>query len=197
MVTAGMSLTTPTLVNLSGEGSSQSARYFTNSPDSFHVSTGFIDVDFQIPLRLDFGLGLTIGNLLLTADVGYQDWTEARIDDRGIKDLDLEPIFREVIDFKIGAEFIIPRTPFRLRGGYAQLPFPLEYLQADRIGGNQLQQADVTLDRRLVAVGAGGLLGKIMTFDLAYQWTVNERSIPTLVDHRTTQRFLLSAKYRF
>ena len=193
----GLSITTPTEVNLSGDGIQQVTEYYNNSPDSFEVLTGIIDVDYQIPFRFDGGVSFSPKHVLVTFDVSYSDWTQARLNDLRIFDDDFRSIFREVWEIRAGVEVLLPRTPVRLRGGYARLPYPLEYLQADRIEGDSITRATIDRESQLFAFGAGALIGQVLTLDLAFEYLSGKRAIPSLTDERTQRRLLLSGSYRF
>jgi hypothetical protein len=91
----------------------------------------------------------------------------------------------------------VPRLPLRVRAGYAHRPYPLRYLQGDRIDGDSFDPATIEDNRRVVSFGAGTLVGRVMTIDIAFERTTGMRSLPTLIDDRVTERYLLSASYRF
>ena len=204
----GLSVSTPTLFNLAGDAIQQTAEYFFNAPDSFTTEAFAIDTDYQIPFRIDGGISLSTNSFLIAADVGYSDWTQAKINGFQLKDSNLQPVFREVVDYRVAAEVAIPRIPLHVRGGYAYLPYALPYLQADRIAGDAIEKVSETTDaywrgpsqspaRQMVTGGIGLLLGKALIVDLALQYGMGERSIPTLVDKRETIRFVMSGSYKF
>jgi len=87
--------------------------------------------------------------------------------------------------------------PVRLRAGYAYRPYPLRYLQGDRIDNDSFERVAVDHNRHVVALGAGALVGRVMAVDAAYERTTGTRSLPTLSDERVRERYVLSASYRF
>ena len=192
-----IAVSTPIPINLSGNAIQDDALYFFNSADSFYTDAFFIDTDYQIPFRIDGGVSVNVGPALVALDVGFSDWAQATINDIQLKDADLNAVFREVVDVRIGSEVTIPNTPLRVRGGYARTPYALKRLQADRITGDQITVARINTERQLVSLGAGVLVGAVLTIDAAYEHHMGERQIATLLDSRTADRFLISASYRF
>jgi hypothetical protein len=193
----GLSISTPTPIKLRGDAIQQTAEYYFNAPDSFTTEAFAIDTDYQLPFRVDGGVSFSTNSFLIAADIGYADWTQAKINGFQLKDSNLRPVFREIVDYRVAAEVALPWIPVHVRGGYAYLPYALEYLQSDRIAGGALVKADINTERQMVTGGIGLLLGKALIVDLALQYGLGERSIPTLVDKRETIRFVMSGAYRF
>jgi hypothetical protein len=197
MVHFGLTVSTPTPLNLSGEAIQDVATYYFNATDDFGTEAFAIETDLQIPFHVDFGASVTSDYVLLALDVGYTDWTQATINDVQLKDGNLQPVFREVVDVRVGAEVLIPKTQVRVRGGYAYVPYALEFLQADRIVGDAIEKASIDTERQIIAGGVGALLGDALNVDAAFEYHLGQRSIPTLTDDRKTTRLVVSAAYRF
>lgn len=193
----GFAVTTPIPINLEGGAFTQTGYYFYNDQDEFYEEQFFIDTDYKIPFRFDAGLALTFQNLIIDFDAGYSDWAQTEANDVRLKDENLEPVFRSVLDLRLGAELIVPGTPLRLRAGYALTPYALDQLQADRITGADIQEAEIDTERQTAAVGAGFLLGGVFMFDASYEYQTGTRSIPSLLEERISQRVTLSGSYRF
>lgn len=194
----GVSFTLPTWVKVSGEGTAEITEHRDNAPDSFEIVPVSFDDSYLIPFRLDIGLAMTWKRLLLEFDFGYADWTEAAINRKRFRNPgSLTTTFREVFDYKIGAEYTLGWLPLRLRAGYAWLPYPLDGLQNDRIDENDLVKAHVDQERQRVAVGLGGLIGQTLTVDAALSFTDGSRSTDSMQDERASYRFVLGAAYRF
>ena len=114
---------------------------------------------------------------MLEFDFGYSDWTEAAIDRKRFRNPEtLDATFREVFEYKVGAEYTFYRLPLRVRAGYAYLPYPLAYLQNDRIDENDLTKAEVENERQRVALGLGGLIGEVLTIDAALSYADGRRT---------------------
>ncbi len=194
----GVSFTLPTWVKVSGEGTAEITEHRDNAPDSFETIPVSFDNKYLIPFRLDIGLALTWKRLLLEFDFGYADWTEAAINRKRFRNPGtLTTTFREVFEYKAGAEYTLGWLPLRLRAGYAWLPYQLDALQNDRIDENDLVKAHVDRERQRVAVGIGGLIGQTLTVDAALSFTDGSRSTASMQDERASYRFVLGAAYRF
>jgi len=198
LIQGGITFTTPIWLNLKGNGIYELTKYQDNQVDSLRTRPTESNEDYMLPFRFNFGLSFHPGNFLFAAEVGYTDWTEASINRKRFRGgANLETTFREVFDFMIGAEYTLSWIPARIRAGYAVRPFPLEYLQADRIDNNALTKVEIIKNPTDITFGLGGLIGKMLTVDAVYTITEAERQIAGLNDKRTSQRFALSAAYRF
>jgi len=209
IVRLGLSVATPTRLSIDGRGDQETAAYYPSSPDTFRVDTGEIAVDYTIPFRFNGGVAIFLSNVMLTGELGYSDWTEAKVDGKSIKDENLAPYFTEVFSWSLATEVTLPRVPVRLRLGYQQLPYALEYLNGDRMAplkrryivgldpDDAYQKAEVTEQRHVIAGGIGVLIGTSFTFDLSVEESRGERRIPTMNDRRTSRRGALTAAYRF
>lgn len=205
-LTCGMVVTTPTWINLDGSFDTTEIYYYENSFDSLAETTGLIEeVSYRLPFQIDFGVAVEPTDFLLwSLDFGYADWSETTVEKVQLKTACPEgvpckrsPVFREVLNIRTGIEATIPGVPIRFRGGYAYLPYPLEHVQSDRITNDALEKADVTTERQLFSLGAGGLVGTVLALDVAFVYTTGERSMQTLEYGKTSKSFLLSASYRF
>ena len=199
-------VTTPIPLSLHGDAYQEVTQQYNNSPDEFLQDSFIIDSDFQIPLRVDAGVGFSTKYLTLAADATYQDWGQTEIQGFQVKDRNLESIYAQIVEVRVGGEVMIPLTPIRVRAGLAYLPYGLEYLESDRIApvndevpdATTLKEAEVEFpSQRLASVGAGILLGNVLTIDGALELMLGEREIPTLLDERERWRFVLGGAYRF
>ncbi|MCK4774590.1 MAG: hypothetical protein KAT30_07380, partial [Candidatus Krumholzibacteria bacterium] len=188
LIQGGITFTTPIWMNVKGSGVTEITEYRDNDLDSFEKIPTDIDDSFLLPFRFNFGLSFHPGSFLFAAEVGYADWTEASINRKRFRGgSQLETTFREVFDYKFGAEYTMPWFPVRVRAGYACRPFPLEYLQADRIDQNALTKAETVRNPTDLAFGLGGLIGDMLTVDAVYTFTESERKIDNLTDKRTSR----------
>lgn len=193
----GFAIATPVPITLQGDALQTELQYFYNAPDSIYEDAFVIESEYQLPYRVDFGVAFTSTYLIVSADAGYTDWTQAEVFNGNIKDSNLQPVFQEVLELRAGAELRVPFVPLALRAGYGYLPYPLEYLQADRITGDQIREADVSTERQLLTAGIGVILGRAVAVDAAAEYTVGGRAIATLEEDRSSYRLLLSGSYRF
>jgi long-subunit fatty acid transport protein len=198
MFVIGVSFTPPVWVKMSGGGSADTTVIEDNNVGSYEETQVWFEEEYLIPFRIDLGLAVTYRRLLVEFDFGYSDWTEAAINRKRFRNPDtLEPTFREVFEYRLGAEYTFNRLPLRLRGGYAYIPYPLAYLQQDRTVENDLTAATVVSERQLVAVGLGGLIGKVLTVDASLSHTSGTRATEAIEHERSAYRFALTAAYRF
>lgn len=200
LLSGGVAFTAPTWIKLKGRGIKEITVYVENATDSFEE----IDVDFTdeylLPFRFDVGAAFSRRPVVLTAQLCYSDWTEAAINRKRFRDGEtLEATFRETLDYRFGAEVTLPWWPVRARAGYAYLPYPLAYLQADRIEDNEsgMTKATVDTEQRRLTCGLGVLISNMLTLDASLSQTYGKRSIDTLIDERKSYRFVLTAAYRF
>jgi long-subunit fatty acid transport protein len=194
----GVSFTTPVWGKVKGGGTAELTEHVDNAPDTFEKSTVSFENDYLLPYRFDLGLAVTMRRLLVEFDFGYSDWTQAAIDRKRFRNpVSLESTFREVFEYKVGAEYTLGRLPVRLRAGYAYLPYPLAYLQQDRIDKNDLTKVDSVTERQRLTAGLGGLIGKVLTVDASLSYTTGKRATTAMEDQRSEYRFVLGAAYRF
>jgi hypothetical protein len=193
----GLAIATPVKINLKGTAYEENAYYYVNSEDEYYAEQFYIDSDYKLPLRVAAGLSITPPHLVLSFDAEYVDWRQTESNGVQLKDENLNAVFREVLNLRLGGEILVPVIPVRLRAGYAIIPYALEYLQADRISGDSIQKADIETERQLATVGVGILIGRVLSLDASYERQIGKRSIESLIDERTGDRLILSGSYRF
>jgi len=198
LLSGGISYTTPVWMKIEGSSVVEIVEHRDNAPDNYTESRAPIESEYLLPQRVDVGIVFSPSHALLAVDFGYADWTEAAIDRKRFRDSNtLETIFREVFSVRVGVEGDLPWLPLRIRAGYAYRPYALDYLQADRIDNDALTTATVNGERQQFAFGLGGLVGDMLAIDGAYSHVRGERSLATLEEERTSDRFVLTASYRF
>jgi long-subunit fatty acid transport protein len=193
----GATVSTPVWISLEGNALQEETYYYDNGMGDFYKTNFAIDMDLKLPYRIEAGACYTPADFLVACDVGYADWSQSSINKVRLRDENLNPVQRKVVDVRVGVEYSLPQAPIWLRAGYAYVPYALDHLQADRIDGSLLTKASIDKEKQIYSLGAGVLAGRVLTLDAAYQYISGERSIPTLEDARVQHRFLLSASYRF
>lgn len=193
----GLAVATPVKINLKGSAYEENAYYYVNSEDEYFDEQFFIDADYKLPLRAAAGLSFTPPHFVVSLDAEYTDWRQTESNGVQLKDENLNPVFREVLNLRLGGEVLLPVIPVRIRAGYALIPYALEYLQADRISGDSIQKADIETERQKATVGFGVLIGRVLSIDASYEHLIGKRTIQSLVDDRTNNRLILSGSYRF
>lgn len=104
--------------------------YYDDIPDSDYVAkdAGYSEFDLTTPFVFSGGISWTFGNLLLSGDFDYTDWTQMEfrntyadlLQENTIIKEDMEP----TINFRVGAEYEVPNTDLMVRAGFAYLPSP-------------------------------------------------------------------------
>jgi len=199
LVLVGVAYTSPTWIEARGERLIEVVEHVENSIDRFTQIYEPVSATYLLPSRLDFGVALTLPWLSVAGEMAYTNWMEAAADQRRFRAPNLETIFREVFDVRVGAEATLPWAPLRLRGGYAHRPYPTTFLQEDRITNDidGLVKARVDNERHDWAGGLGLLVGRVLTVDAAATLTSGARSAEHVTDRRESWRYLLTAAYRF
>lgn len=194
---AGLVFTTPVSLSARGSGDTETLEYIENGVDRFVRSFGTVSADYLLPFRVDIGVSGEWRGVLAEVDVTWSDWTEAAIDGRRLRNRELQTMFREVYDVRAGLEWMLPWIPARVRGGYALLPDPLVFVQPDRVDIEDLEPAETVEERHQWTVGAGGLVGSVLTLEAAFTYTAGERAIESFSLRREAQSFIVTAAYRF
>ncbi|MBN1825890.1 MAG: hypothetical protein JW958_06450 [Candidatus Eisenbacteria bacterium] len=169
------------------------------------------DEEFTYPWWFGLGASYAARGVILAADVRYSDWKELKNDVEG-REVYRRPYYRSTTSYAVGAEFLVPWFPLRLRGGYRYepVPFRLTYWPLsdndidESIVGRDPDEIDVAYDqeRRVYALGAGYLVGEQLSVDLAWETGAYKRVIegpdPDLYrEERDSDQFLLTMGYRF
>jgi len=196
-VQAGLVFTTPVKLRARGTGLIESSEHIDNGIDTFYQSFGSVTADYVIPFRVDVGLSGEWSGVLAEVDVTWSDWTEASIDGRRLRDRSLQTMFREVFDLRAGLEWRLPWLPLRVRGGFARIPNPLLFMQPDRVDSDDLERAEIVEERHQWSVGAGGLIGRVLTLEGAFTHTAGERATEHVTHRKESQSFVITAAYRF
>lgn len=139
--------------------------------------------DREIPWAFNFGIAYTQKMFVIAADVNYMDWSETFTPD---PELNEEQLYDEVLRLRVGGEFIVPNSPMRLRAGF--YTDPLAY-----------QGTKINDDRAYFTCGAGFILDRVFTIDLAYvggSWERFNQDHGYLAE-TTSSRFFLTGSYRF
>lgn len=171
----------------------------TSNPARKHSFTASNEYSVNSPWTFGFGASLyVLPNFLLAGDIEHTDWTQIAWDDN--PDLEkrnsqLQSNFRATTSFRFGAEFDIPSTDVRVRGGYSMTPSPYKgdpssFDQTMITGG-----AGIFLQRNIVLDGAIGY-GSYKSFRNQYSFPgitnssrTDESIVTTLVNVTVSYRF--------
>lgn len=173
----GLTVETPRFLNLEDTYSTTLQAFYDQVPagatrTSYESSLGEGNFEYRLRTPFVFSLGLSyeIPMLIVSADIGYTDWTQLKYSDDG--DF-LEPTNRIIKSeltqaFKgaLGAEFHIPGTVLTLRGGYAVEQSPYKYKLS-----NPDQKTNFDDAKKTLTFGIGAVLRKSVSIDAAYRLT--------------------------
>jgi long-subunit fatty acid transport protein len=175
------------------------AEYYTTSSEPDTTGFGVYEVD--IPFRLGAGLAVARKSFLVSIDAVYTDWTQIDVADLVAPDAS-ERSYRETLEIRLGAEYFLPLTfPIRLRAGYQRQPLPYRLILTDSSQSEVIPpRATIDHDRDYFTFGAGFLIGKTITLDVAYMHGGFERSAPQgggrYVEEETDRRMLATMTLR-
>jgi long-subunit fatty acid transport protein len=165
----GVSIKTPTVYTVKETFGTT----FISTPDFGTATTiGAADEasnEYEIvtPWVLGAGGSVTLGNLLVSADAEYTDWTEFEFRNANSDILALNRLLRETLhatlNFHGGAEYLMQERGLRLRGGFIYKPSPYQNDPAE-------------YNQKYITAGLGIPLGGSTMLDVAYAhgwWETN------------------------
>jgi hypothetical protein len=196
----GVSVKTPTWYSISETYTSDGASYF-QVPDSLGYSsytdktTSQTDYNIQTPFVFSAGASYSIGDLMLTGDIDYTDWTQMSFSNADpavlLNNTDIKDRFRATTNLRVGGEYEIPGTGgLRLRGGYAFLPSPYR---------NDISGAD----QKYITGGLGFIVDNTVALDFGYahgSWSTSHAqyySAPATSEDIKTNTIIGTILYRF
>lgn len=193
----GFGVKTPTSFRVKEDFSTNGTSYFDNG-DSFNdLSEGSGEYDVNTPWVFSAGASLVLNDLVLAGDVEYTDWTQLEFDNANpdliAKNRDIKNLFRGVANWRIGAEYELPRSGIRIRGGFIYNTSPF-------------QNDPSSFDQKYATAGLGILLGGSTMLDVGYArgWWKTYRSNysvpdggPIVDEDITTNNFLMTLSFRY
>ncbi len=190
--------TTPTAFETEVTTVSEVTRQVDNDVGSFERTTTTTTTDYKTPYYLEGALAMPLArSLLLTAQVGYADWSQATIDEQRLITTTHQSVMRSVVDIRAGAEWSASRWPLRVRAGFALARRAVGFLEADRIDYDRLQPIASESSSARYSVGAGYLLGRAIAIDLAVGYARGERVSTTIGDTRHATSVSIGCGYWF
>ncbi|MBP6672728.1 MAG: outer membrane protein transport protein, partial [Bacteroidetes bacterium] len=136
---------------------------WTPSNPSRKYSTPVSTNEYSVSSPWTFGAGgslYILPEFLLAADIEYTDWTQIEWTENPYlekRNSLLQSEFRSVISYRIGAEFDIPSTEVRVRGGYSMTPSPYK-------------NDPSSFDQTMFTGGAGIFLQRNVVLDAAFAY---------------------------
>jgi len=126
--------------------------------------------EIDLPLRFSGGVSYApsgrFAGLLLSVDATYSDWQEVdydgplRMDNRDFA-------YRPTTDLRVGAEYAFSAAPVRVRAGFIRQPLAYKPIVTNLFYG-EYEEARIETDRHYWTVGAGVLVDRSLTIDVAY-----------------------------
>jgi hypothetical protein len=176
LVSVGVTARTPQRITLEGRDR------ISESDGDCYITSQRIDDNYDIPYSIGLGLGITPPNAIIGFDVAFTDWNELDYPNKQPDDI----LYDATTDIRVGAEYLVPVVPLRLRAGYAFVPLALNVFEIEK-------------DRQRISFGAGTIVEGTLTVDAAWQRTSFEREDrqASYSEKRTRDRLILSFAYRF
>ncbi len=138
-----------------------------NNPARKHSATATNEYGISSPWTLGAGVSLyLLQEFLVSADVEYSDWTQAEFTDEPVlekNNIQMQSNFRATTGYRIGAEFDVPSTDLKLRGGYSVSPSPYKNDPASFDNTTITGGFGLFLQRNVVLDGAAAF-GSFRTF---------------------------------
>ncbi len=153
---------------------------------------GYYEYYLTHPFVFNAGLAFRTRTFLVEANIGYADWTQLEYDgDFDLEQLnrDLKNSYDEAINFRFGAEYILPQYGLILRGGYKHEPLPFSgFFPANRI----------EKDRNSFSIGASYLVDRVAMLDIAFARASYEleNGDLSLAQKFTSNKLMFSVGYR-
>lgn len=191
-------LTTPMVIETNATIVTETTEQVDNDVGSFTRETTNQPTKYKTPYGVEGTLSIPVSPaLLLAAQVGYADWSQATIDDQRLINSDLESVMRSVLNVSAGIEWSLPRWPLRVRAGFTHARRSAGYLEADRIDNDRLERVDAESGTTRYSLGAGCLLRGAIGIDAAFQYGRGEQSSSTVGDQRSASSMYIGCGYWF
>jgi long-subunit fatty acid transport protein len=194
----GLALKTPSWINVRETYSSDATSIFDNGDTRHDPANGDPgtenEYDVTTPFVLSGGLAYSLQGLTLSGDVEFTDWTEMEFRNANGRLLamntDIKTLFRSTLNLRAGAEYQIPATDVRVRGGYMYLP------SAYAGDGSDFAQKYLT-------AGVGFALDQMVLIDVGYaygRWDTFRQIYAgawTTVEEIKTHNLVSTVSFRF
>jgi long-subunit fatty acid transport protein len=179
-VRAGMTISSPVTYDISGDALERTVDVFDDGSVAQYSDAFYFQNEISTPWEFGFGMAWSVPTFLLAGDVHFADWSQMKFNDQPLDGYD------ETVSWNIGGEYIVPRLSTKIRAGYISEPVAFT-------------MSDIVEDRSYVTLGAGFLVGQVMTMDVAWMRGSWKTAQPSLVlkEEIEVERIFLTAAYRF
>jgi long-chain fatty acid transport protein len=188
----GLNVRLPEHLDLNGQEHNET---YDQSVNDYVIEDFAFEDKITLPLTFMAGVSVApVPGLILAFDAKYADWKQ--IDYAGPIRVENMYAYRATTSVRLGAEFMFPFAPLRVRGGFFTEPIAFRLLpDVTNSGGPWL--ASIDSDGKFYTLGAGYLLEESFTIDAAWVHGGYERSIPDYSEKKTTDKIYVSAGYHF
>ena len=124
--------------------------------------TGYYEYDLSHPFIFNAGLAFRSKTFLVEGDLGYADWSQMEYSGDVFFDEDnlaLQNSYKEAVNFRIGAEAILPQYGLVFRGGYKHDPLPFSTF----FPSNKIEK-----DRNSFSLGISYLIDRVAMLDIGF-----------------------------
>jgi len=155
------------------------------------IDAGKYNYDLLTPFTFGAGVALNLNRLQLGADMQYSDWTQMEYqDDLSLEteNININNVYRDVVRFSIGGEYLLPKIGLKLRAGYMYDPLPYSSETINDYETPGLSKGFIVIDERdYLTFGFGYLIDRVMTLDVAvviggYKLQDNENTVIEDID---------------
>jgi long-chain fatty acid transport protein len=188
----GLTVRLPEHITLDG---AEYYEYYDPTDAQYYYDEFLFEDEITLPLSFTGGVSAApVPGLILAVDAKYTDWKQ--IDYAGPIRVDNVYAYEATTSLRMGAEFMFPFAPLRIRGGFFTEPLAYRLLP-DLTNSGDIWIAEIDSNGKYVTVGAGLLLEESVTIDAAWVHGGYERSIPNYSEKKTTDKIFVTAGYRF
>jgi long-subunit fatty acid transport protein len=180
-VKAGLTITSPITYDISGDVVEREEYVYDDGGVDRFVDTYFAEDEVSTPWEFGFGMAWSLPTFLMAADLRYIDWSQMKSKYYSREDYE---DYEETLSLSIGGEYILPLRGAKVRAGFASEPIAF-------------RSPRIVEDRKYYTLGAGFLVGQVMTLDLAWVHGTWKTSQPFLSENVDVDRIFLSTAYRF
>ncbi len=158
----GATIATPMTFTAKEEWSYDAVEIFDNDSTTEDYDSGYFDYKISSPFAFGLGAALSVGNLTVSGDVEYQDWSQIRYktepptnQTKSEANREIQKHLRATSILRAGAELTIPFLGSQVRGGYVYDPSPYKDALPEH-------------DRQYFSLGASFLLDSNVRLDVTW-----------------------------
>lgn len=165
-------------------------RTIDNGDDNTDV--GYYEYDLSHPFIFNAGLAFRSETFLIEGNLGYADWSQMEYsgDFSFAEDnIALQNSYKEAVNFRIGAEAILPQYGLVFRGGFKHDPLPFSKF----FPSNQIEK-----DRNSFSFGLSYLIDRVAMLDIGFaraNYEIYDANLD-LSQKYTSNKLMASIAYR-